>query len=120
MKYLFTIVFFSAIFFSCDKGPQYPYDLPGANEIDCDDHPIVSQGKYYIDENEDEFLWAGDDPSTHFKVNNMALNPCNLYYGLGRDHFPALLTTQYEPLSDVIDNFDDIEKTLVLRAGGVV
>jgi hypothetical protein len=50
----------------------------------------------------------------------MALSPCNLYYGLGREHFPALLETQYEPLSDVIDNFDDIEKTLVLSVGGIV
>ncbi len=111
--------FFFLIFLISCSDTEYPIPLPGADKIDCET-AIITQNKFYEDEDGNRFLWAGENPETHFKINNFSLDICQLKYGLGREHFKALITPQYVPISEVIDQFDNIEKTIILKTGSGV
>lgn len=115
-KIISSIALLSFFFLSCKK-ETIEEELQLTPEEVCPNHSVIKNGLYYHDAMDDTYLWGGDDPSSHFKINNFKLDPCNLRYGLGREHFPALIEPQYQPLSEVADHFDDVEKTLILRAG---
>ncbi len=119
--YSFLILSFVFIASACDQ-VDYPLDVIVAEpEERCPVQSVVGNELYYKDADGNKFLWAGDDPKTHFNINTFSLDVCNLKYGyMGREHFPALMEPKYEPLSDVIDDFDDIEKTLILRSSSGV
>ncbi len=80
--------------------------------------PIVAEGKFYK-LNGKTYLWGGADQSTHFDISNWNLSECNLFYGLGREHFVVPRTSEFDKIEDVIDNFDNIEKVILLKSSGV-
>lgn len=81
-------------------------------KIECTS-TVIEKGLYY-QLNGEEFLWAGEDSTTHFNITNWNLDECNLHNGLGRETFPALLSPKFTPIQNVINNYEDHERALVL------
>ena len=79
---------------------------------------VVAEGKFYKD-NGQTFLWGGTDQRTHFNISNWSLSECNLFYGLGREHFAVPRTSEFDKMEDVVDNFDDIEKVILLKSSDI-
>lgn len=113
---LLLLIATACIFTACDS-TDYPIQI--ASDKPACYTSIVTNGKYYQQEG-NEYLWGGDDSTSHFKITDWTLDECKLNYGLGREHFKALIAPEFESLAEVADNFEDIEKTLVLRGNGVV
>ena len=113
---------------SCSDGPQVqPSQNQSSNleeeEFDFDNDrdsfatncsSVTDQGKYYTAGGQ-EFLWAGDDPRTHFNITGWILDPCHLYYGLGREHFEVPITPKFMPLAEAYGDYEDVEKVILLR-----
>jgi len=59
-------------------------------------------------------LWGGDDPSQHFDAENLRVQPGQLWYGLGREHFEALISPAFESV-DQAQWLKDDDKILVLK-----
>lgn len=45
------------------------------------------------------FLWGGPDPSSHFDIDVFRLDPDQLYHGLGRERFTALIEPTFVTLA---------------------
>jgi hypothetical protein len=92
-------------------------DEAASNNKSCSQ--IVSQGKYY-ESGGKKFLWGGEDPSTHFDISNWGMDECNLYYGLGREHFVVPTTLTFIEMSEVSSNYEENDKTVVLRTNNEI
>lgn len=115
------IVMAFAIIMGCDNAGNEILNNQLFSEPDvstCDAH-VVTSDLYYTSEDE-QFLWAGEDSTTHFNITNWTLNACNLYYGLGREHFKALITPKFDQFLDVKDNIPDNDKVVVVQSGETV
>ncbi len=80
--------------------------------------PVVAEGKFYK-QNGQTFLWGGTDQRTHFNISNWSLDKCNLLYGLGREHFVVPKTSKFDKMEEVLDNFEDVEKVILLRSSSI-
>lgn len=50
----------------------------------------VENGKIFT-KNGTKYLYGGSDSTQHFDISNFALKEENLHFGIGREHFPALI-----------------------------
>lgn len=112
---LFTLAFF---LLSCEGTDEIYIEEQPADLSTCENR-IISSGKYYEKDNQ-QFLWAGKDTTTHFNVTDWTLNACNLKYGLGRETFHALTSPQYSKLSSEHDNIQDDHQVVIIRSGNNV
>lgn len=93
--------------------PLEPEDLSSC------ENEVVDKGLYYeMDDN--SFLWAGTDTSTHFEITDWSLNTCNLKKGLGREAFYALTDPDYELLSETTTNYPDTSRAVIVRYNNTV
>ena len=69
---------------------------------------------YIYEKGPNTYLWAGDDSITHFNITQWEFDECNLKFGFGREHIPALMNPQYISLNLVRDRYSDGQKSLVL------
>ena len=46
------------------------------------------------------YLWGGHDESQHFDITDFRLNAKGLHYGLGREHFAALIEPEFVSSDD--------------------
>lgn len=114
MRALILIIITVFIISSCEQSIVNP---PQVKE-ECTSS-IVKDGRYY-QINDQEFLWAGEDSTTHFNITDWSLDECNLNNGLGRETFKALLEPKFVPISSVLDNYTEHERALVLRGSDIV
>ncbi len=116
-KSTFILSLFLLLFASCSDTNNFPQEVEEIPPSErCSDNYIVKSELYYEDEEGNKFLWGGDDPSSHFRINNFKLDVCKLRHGVGRENFPALLDPLYQPLEEVVDNFGEYEKVLILKS----
>lgn len=89
--------------------PDMPLFLtrPGAIDIPKPDK-ILRSG-------DETLLWGGPDQSDHFIVSESRLNHDRLRYGLGREHFHALIEPEYEPASEAEDWLPDGHRVLMVH-----
>ena len=65
-----------------------------------------------------KLLWGGDDPSMHFDITNCELKDEQFHYGIGREHFPALLKPEFVSVSRADKIWKEEDRFLVAKIGG--
>jgi hypothetical protein len=58
-------------------------------------------------------LWGGEDERQHFDIKRFDLKPQGLSYGVGREHFPALVAPEFVPAQQADFVKDDWEVVVV-------
>ncbi len=115
--YKFTSVLFIFLLIACE----------GTDLVSIEEEPsieecssgIIATGKYY-QKDDKQFLYGGEDSTTHFNITDWELNPCYLGNGAGRESFPALIKPEYVPLEEVKDRYPDSMDALILQASPYV
>lgn len=59
------------------------------------------------------WLYGGEEDSWHFNIDNWDLKACQLKFGLGRESFKALITPEYDLLSNV-SFYNDNDRFIVV------
>jgi hypothetical protein len=57
--------------------------------------PQAIQTGKFIERDGVKYLWGGDDPERHFVIDNLELEPSQFFFGVGREHFPALIEPEF-------------------------
>ena len=76
-------------------------------------------GKFFV-ENGQRMLYGGKDASQHFVIDNMDLKEEQFHYGIGREHFPALLRPEFETLDEADAHWEDNERFLIGNNNGEI
>lgn len=63
------------------------------------------------------YLNGGGRQEDHFDISTFRLNPARLKYGLGREHFKALIEPRLVPHAEVADRFREDMKVLLVAIG---
>jgi hypothetical protein len=129
-----SILILPFVFLSCSSGSADPTDSKGkeghhAGRADNDtakgskeeqerpEPPLaVEEGKIY-EKNGRKYLWGGEDSSTHFDITNCSLKDSNFHYGLGREHFEALVDPEYISVKKAGPHYDAEDPFLLVRMG---
>lgn len=111
-KYWFFI-FLAFYTISCSKDAVEPIIENTEDIIDCSTG-IINSGNVFK-EGEKTYLLAGKDSTWKFDITGWTLRACNLKNGSSRENFSALIKPKFDKMADVVDNFTDIERVLVLR-----
>jgi hypothetical protein len=61
------------------------------------------------------FLWGGESEDQHFDISDFSLDVCKLNYGIGREHFKALIDPEFVLLDDIKWPIDSTDKAVVIR-----
>ncbi len=118
-KQLATILPFSIfLLISCSTAIIEPEIEEEGDVIDCSTS-VINRGLVYS-EGAKTYLLAGADTTWQFNITNWTLRACNLKNGSTRENFPALIHPKFDRMSDVVDNFSDLERVLVLRGNNSV
>lgn len=76
----------------------------------------VEQGKF-LEQNGVPMLYGGEDSTQHFAVSNLELIDSQFHYGIGREHFPALLEPAFISIAEADDMWPDSSRFLLAYAG---
>ena len=82
--------------------------------------PLAMDRGRFLEENGERLLWGGEDPVTHFKIDNLILKPEQFHYGIGREHFPALLEPEFVSGEEASEWLEDSDRVLGLKIGDTV
>ena len=63
------------------------------------------------------YLNGGGRRRDHFDITEFRLDPANLHYGLGREHFKALIEPEFLPHDDLIERYHAQTKVLLVEIG---
>jgi hypothetical protein len=78
------------------------YTLDGLAALDLYRFPSHDPGRQaLIEVNGRTYLWGGAAPNDHFDVTASRLDLRGVHYGMGRDHFDALIEPSLAPLDEV-------------------
>ena len=62
-------------------------------------------------------LYGGEKENQHFDITGYSLNDEQFHYGLGREHFPALLKPEFISVKEANENWTDDSRFLVVYSG---
>lgn len=112
--------FIITLMFGCEESEDFAesgmFEEPDISTCEAD---VIKSNLFYSNE-DGTYLWAGEDSASHFNITDWTLNPCNLYYGLGREHFKALIIPKFNPLTEVVDQIPENDKVVVVQSGNSV
>ena len=83
--------------FSCQKEDS-KVAISNLSIDDCEQN--ASNKGFVFREDGEKWLNGGANDSWHFDITGWSLRECQLNYGLGREHFKALIQPQYEKASE--------------------
>lgn len=104
------------LLFLCSSCSQYtvePIIEDTEDILDCSTS-VINNGNVFEEEGR-TYLLAGKDSTWKFDITGWTLKACNLKNGSSRENFPALIKPKFDNMVDVVDNFNAIERVLVLR-----
>ncbi len=82
--------------------------------------PIAElQGKFFK-KGGNKMLYGGKSDSNHFVINNLELHEGQFHYGLGREHFPALIAPEFESVREAAHKWQEDDRFLVAYKGNDV
>ena len=79
--------------------------------------PVALENDKFLEEDGISYLWAGEDDSQHFVVDNLVLKPEQFHYGIGREEFPALIEPHFISAQEADSWLADSARVLGLRIG---
>lgn len=105
-------------YISCEGTDEIFIALEPEN-LDLCENDVAASGLYY-EINGSKFLWAGEDSSSHFKVDNLTLNLCHFKKGLGRETLYAPTQPDYELLKNTTENYPDTSLAVIIDYNSTV
>lgn len=95
---------------------------PDTDIPDKSDYPVAVENGKIFEENGEKYLYGGPDSSQHFNISNLALREENLHFGIGREHFPALIDPTFISVEemDAHPKVADTSQFLLAEKGGDV
>ncbi|MFT6338107.1 MAG: hypothetical protein ACJA2S_004502 [Cyclobacteriaceae bacterium] len=114
MKSKLIILISSLWIISCEGTDEIFVSSSESFEPGSCESRVVSRGLYYEQDN-NQFLWAGEDSTTHFNITNWSLNVCNLKKGLGREAFHSPHSPDYELLSKTDTHYPDDAQAVIVN-----
>ncbi len=114
MRNIFIVMLFTGLgLTACEKESISQNPSPGCSTELTEEKVYSKDGR--------RWLWAGGDSATHFDITNWSLNECQLLdYGYERETIKALTDPQYQPISEVAEDFANSEKVIYLEGDGAV
>ncbi len=79
----------------------------------------IDRGKILNEPNK-KILWGGEDPSMHFDITDCELKDEQFHYGIGREHFPALLDPEFISVKKADEKWKDDDRFLLAKIGEYV
>ena len=76
-----------------------------------------SDGKRTFEHEGRTWLWGGPNESDHFDVTTFRLDAARLHYGLGREHFAALVEPRYVSVEEADGHVRESDEVLVVKIG---
>jgi len=77
----------------------------------------VENGKIFEKDGR-KMLWGGEDSTWHFDITNSSLKDEHYHYGIGREHFDALIEPKFISLKEADEIYDDEDRFLVASING--
>ena len=112
MKFYYVILVLLIVGVACKKDDtsvvtniEDPIYIPDCNS------PI--DDKVFIEGNR-KFLWGGTEDSWHFDITGWELNECQLHYGLGREAFKALISSEYISVADASAEYSANDRFMIV------
>ncbi len=70
---------------------------------------------FVIERGDRRLLRGGDSEGDHFDISQFRLDPVGLNYGIGREHFPALIEPEFESADEADEWLQPEDKVLVVK-----
>ena len=77
--------------------------------------PSALQNDKFFSRNGKEMLYGGDKPQQDFVIDNLELERDQFHYGLGREHFPALIDPEFISVSKADKRWSDSSRFLLVH-----
>ena len=77
--------------------------------------PSALKNDKFFTRNGHEMLYGGDQPQHDFVIDNLELNKDQFHYGLGREHFPALIEPKFISVSKADKRWSDSSRFLLVH-----
>jgi len=107
MKYVPILLILA---FSCSQTPK----LSEEHNL----RPIaLENGKIFQDDGK-KWLWGGEDSTWHFNITNSTLVDSQYHYGIGREHFDALIKPEFISLEKADEIYAVEDRFLLLNING--
>jgi len=75
--------------------------------------PIALENGKFFNLDSKQYLFGGEDSTTHFDVSNMSLKEEQFHYGIGRETFPALLSPEFMNIEEADSLWADSSRFLL-------
>lgn len=88
-----------------------------SSKDDGKEHRATRKSRKFFKQGDATYLWGGDDPNQHFRVDNLILDPNQFHYRLGREFFSALLVPEFTSAAETDRWLTDGSFVLGLQVG---
>lgn len=109
---------FALVFSACNL-PQDKKNNSGET-TEKPQRPVAIENGKFFEVNGTPMLYGGEDSTQHFDISNLELEPEQFHYGIGREHFPALLEPKFTTVDDADKIWNDDDRFLLAYAGDEV
>jgi hypothetical protein len=82
--------------------------------------PLAIDRGRFLEKDGQALLYGGKDKAQYFKIDNLILKPEQFHFGIGREHFPALLEPAFVTADEANAWLEDSDRVLGLKIGDVV
>jgi len=119
---LFFVLIVGMILFACNAGNGERGSGEEKSIPDKSKYPKAVENDKIFRENGEKYLYGGSDSSQHFNISNFALKEENLHFGIGREHFPALIDPEFISVKEMDQHpeVSDTSRFLLAEKGGDV
>ncbi len=80
--------------------------------------PSALKNGKFIRSGTKKLLYGGEDPLWHFDITNSSLVDSQYHYGIGREHFDALIQPEFMSEEEADSIYDDDSRFLLFTLGG--
>ncbi|NBC16180.1 MAG: DUF3179 domain-containing protein, partial [Bacteroidetes bacterium] len=115
--FVLLLVLCAVLVAACDRPPGDASSSEDESAAERPARPVaIEQGKFF-ERDGTRYLWGGEDPEQHFVVDNLILEPEQFHYGIGREHFPALIEPAFVAAEAADAWLPDTARVLGLQVG---
>ena len=114
----FYIFFIIVLMWACDTKQQGAETNAQSNSEHNKGRPVAIENDKIFMEDGRKMLWGGQDSTWHFDITNSTLVDSQYHYGIGREHFDALIEPEFTTLEQADEKYNDEDRFLLLEING--
>jgi len=121
MKNLFphiTTLLILAFMFACNKDFRNSETNAQSSTDPHNGRPVAVKNDKIFMQDGRKMLWGGEDSTWHFDISNSVLVDSQYHYGIGREHFDALIEPEFITLEKADEKYNDEDRFLLLEING--